>query len=467
MNKEIKKNFIYNFFYQLLILIIPLITVPYVSRILGARGVGIYSYTYSIVYYFVLVAMLGINNYGNRLVAKVRDNRSILSKTFISLYLVQLIMSIIMILFYGVFVLLTNNDYKIISILQGLYLVSTMFDINWFFFGLEKFKITVARNTIIKLLSLVCIFVFVNTSNDIWIYTCILSLSTLISNLLLFPFLLKEIDFVKISFKDVKCHFKPLVLLFIPVLAVSLYKIMDKIMIGLLSNLNEVGYYEQAEKIVSIPMGLATALGTVMLPRMSNLVSKGDSKTIKKYIKKSISFMMFLSFPICFGLIAISNNFVPLFLGKEFTKSVTLIYFLAPTITFISFANVIRTQYLIPNEKDITFIFSVVGGAIINFIINIIFISKYMSIGACFGTIVAELFVMLYQSLSVRNELPIKQYLLDIYPFLLKSIIMFLIVIIIGCLNINIYLNLSLQIFVGTIIYILLNISFINNILRK
>ena len=140
-----KKNFIYNILYQILILIIPLITMPYVSRILGADGIGIYSYTYSIAYYFMIVAMLGLNNYGNGTIAKVRDNKEELSKQFFSIYGFQVLSSLIMIILYISYIFIFDNQYKIIALIQSMYVISSMFDINWFFFGIEKFKLTITR----------------------------------------------------------------------------------------------------------------------------------------------------------------------------------------------------------------------------------------------------------------------------------------------------------------------------------
>ena len=207
-------------------------------------------------------------------------------------------------------------------------------------------------------------------------------------------FLKKEIAFVKVNKEDIVKHIKPVLVLFVPVIAISLYKIMDKIMLGYLINVVEVGYYEQAEKIINIPLGLITALGTVMLPRISSLISKGNDKIIKEYIKNSLKFMMFISFPIAFGLIAISSGFIPMFLGIAFTKSALILNYLSVTIIFLSIANVIRTQYLIPKEKDGIYIKSVILGAIINFIINLLLIPRYYSIGACIGTIFAEFSVM-------------------------------------------------------------------------
>ena len=354
-----KKNFIYNIIYQVLILIIPLILSPYLSRVIYADGIGIYSYTYSIIHYFMLLTMLGVNNYGNRSIAKVRDNKDKLSKVFWSIYLLQLIMGIIMIILYIGFVLIFNNHYKIVALIQSLFIVSAMLDINWFFFGMEEFKKTITRNTFVKIGNALLVFLLVKSSDDVWIYTLIMAGMTCLSQIILWSFLRKYVKFKKITWNDIKKHIKPNLVLFIPIIAVSLYKIMDKIMLGAMSSVSEVGFYENAEKIINIPLALITALGTVMLPRISNLTSKGDDKKIKEYINKSERFVMFMSFSMCCGLIAVGYNFAPLFFGKSFQKSGILIMLLSITLPFLSFANVLRTQYLIPNEQDKIYIKSV------------------------------------------------------------------------------------------------------------
>ena len=462
---QVKKNFIYNSLYQLLIIILPLITVPYVSRVLGTDGVGIYSYTYSIVYYFMLISLLGINNYGNRSIAKARDDKIKLSKTFFGIYIIQLIMSIIMITCYLVYIFVFDNEFKTVALIQTLYLVSCLLDINWFFFGMEKFKVTITRNMIVKVLSLFLIFMLVKNQNDIWIYTLILSGSTLLSQVILIPFLAKEVELVQISREDIVKHIKPCLVLFIPVIAISLYKILDKIMLGVLSNVSEVGLYEQAEKITSIPISLITALGTVMLPKISNLVEKGKKEEIKKYIKKSISFMMFLAFPVFFGLICVSSDFVPIFLGEQFTKSSILIYYLSSIVLFLSFANVIRTQYLLPFEKDKIYIVSVIGGACINILINYLLIPKYQSIGACIGTLLSEFIVMFIQTIAVKRDLPIIEYIRDIIPFFIKSFIMFIALMLINSLVDNNLVRVIVDVIFGTLIYFILNIKYIFSII--
>ena len=463
---EVKKNFLYNIVYQILILIIPIVTVPYVSRVLGSTGIGIYSYTYSIVYYFMMFAMLGLNNYGNRSIAKVRDNKEKLSRTFKEIYCMQIITSITMIILYFLYLDIFDVKYKEIALIQSIYVISCLFDINWFFFGIEKFKLTVTRNTIIKFLSLISIFLLVKDKNDIWIYTLIASCSLLLSQLFLWPFIKKYVNNVEIKFKDVIKHFKPCLKLFLPVIAVAIYKVMDKTMIGWFSDVSEVGFYENAEKIINVPNAIIAALGTVMLPRMSNLYAKNRDEESKKVIDKSIKLMMFLAFAMTFGLICISKNFSLIFFGQGFEKSGIIIILLSVTILFLSWGNVLRTQYLIPKEYDKIYIESAFLGAIVNLIFNLIFIPKYASIGACIGTIFAELSVMLYQTISIKNELPIKEYIKDIIPFFIKSIIMFIVIYPFDFINLNNILIIIIQVVLACIVYYLLNYKYVNELIN-
>ena len=292
---SIKKNFSYNILYQILILILPLITAPYISRIIGPEGIGIYSYTYSIVNYFAMFAMLGMSNYGNRTIAKSRDNPNELNKKFSSLYKMQFITAMISTIIYIFYIQFFGKQYEMYYYIQLIYLISTFFNINWLFFGLEQFKLTVIRNTIIKFILTISIFVFVKHKEDLMLYMLILALSNLLSDMALWPFIIKYVKFTRTKVKDVIKHFKPDIILFIPIIAISVYKMMDKIMLGNMVNIIEVGLYENAEKIINVPLGLITALGTVMLPRISNLVQKGNVEKSIRYIDKSMEFITFLS----------------------------------------------------------------------------------------------------------------------------------------------------------------------------
>ncbi|MBN1036871.1 MULTISPECIES: flippase [Clostridium] len=454
---SIKRNFIYNLSYQILIMILPFITTPYVSRVIGAEGVGIQSYTFSIANYFVLFATLGINNHGNRSIAMARQDKEKLNKTFISIYLVQVIMAILMMILYSIYIVFVVSEYKIIFTIQLIYIISALLDINWFFFGMEQFKLTVLRNTIIKLLSILSIFIFVKNNDDLYLYSLILALGSLISQLILWKYLKKDISFVKVGYKDIRDQIKPIIILFIPVIAVSIYKILDKIMLGSISTITQVGYFENSEKIINMPLGIISALGTVMLPKMSNLLSNGYEAEGKKYILISIKFVMFIAFGAMFGLIGISNVFIPIFLGSEFTPCIVVMSVLSVTILFIAWANVIRTQFLIPKKKDKIYIISTFLGAVINIILNLLLIGKFGAIGAAIGTIFAEGSVSIYQTIMVRKELEIKKYFMQSIFFLFPGIIICILVKYIGnLLGVNIITGL-IQITIGGLIYCIIS----------
>lgn len=453
---KLKMNFIYQSAYELLIILLPLVTSPYISRVLGAEKIGIYSYTYSIANYFVLFAMLGIKNYGNRMVAKSRDNRDDLNKTFSSIFCLHALISVFVIfayIFYALFIVKENRLYVFI---QGTYVLGALFDINWFYFGIEKFKLTVTRNTIIKILTVVLIFTFVKSKNDLWIYVTIMALGSFISQSVVWFFLRKYVSFVKPTWKEVKIHLKPMSVLFIPAIAVSLYKVMDKIMLGSLATKTQVGFYENSEKIINIPMTIITAFGTVMLPRMSNMIAKGDNKETQKYIKISMKYIMFIAFALGFGIASISHEFVPVFFGNEFLVCGPLITALAITVPFIAFANIIRTQYLIPSCEDKIYIVSVFTGAIVNIIINLLLISRLQAMGTVIGTVFAEISVCVVQAFYVRKKLPIASYIRSFILFTIPGCIMYLVVRMIGNYMGASILTLVVEVVVGGVTYLLL-----------
>ncbi|MDD3615293.1 MAG: flippase [Lachnospiraceae bacterium] len=401
--KSKNKNFLYNLVYQVLIIALPLITVPYISRVLGANNIGIYSYTYSIVYYFMLVSMLGINNYGARTIARESHDKKRLSIVFKEIYGLQLSLTIVMTITYIIFVMLIPYPNKNIMFVQTVYLVTVALDINWFFFGLEKFKITVTRNIVIKFLSFFLIIIFVRDKNDLVLYTLIMSFSALASQAFLWIFVKRELVKVKIDLKNILKHIKPCVILFIPVIAYGVYRIMDKTMIGALVGNFDLGNYENAEKIINIPLSIVSALGTVMLPHMAK-----DLGNIKSEIKETFELNFFLVIPIIIGLLLISNDLSEILFGKEFSLSGQILKLLAPSILFSSIASVIRTNYLIPNEKDTIYLVSTVLGAVCNLFLNIIFIPKFGALGACIGTVSAEFIVMIFQVFATRNNLNYK-----------------------------------------------------------
>lgn len=452
---SLKKNIVYQTSYQMLTIILPLVTSPYVSRVLGAENLGIYSYSYSVAYYFVMIALLGINNYGNRTIAEVRDDKDKLDRTFSSIFCGHLFVSIAAIAAYIIYLLLIVKTEKLYAWISLIYIIGAAIDINWLFFGLEKFKLTVTRNTCVKLLTVVCIFVFVREKSDLWKYVLIMGLGSLISESIIWFFIKDNVHFVRPKIKEIIPHLKPLFILFIPVLAISLYKIMDKIMIGAICEKAQVGYYSNAEKAINIPTGIIGAFGTVMLPKMSNLLKDGDTRESKKFIDLSVRYIMIVAIGLGFGLAAVSNIFSLVFWGDEFAECGLLVRMLSITVPFLAFSNIIRTQYLIPKKMDREYIVSVFAGAIVNLICNAILIPKIKAVGAAVGTILAELTVATVQTIQVRKELPIKMYLKQILEVSICGLVMFFAINYLFSGFENTVLSLVIMIGSGALIYFL------------
>lgn len=451
---SIKKNVIYQMAYQLLTVIIPLITSPYIARILGANGIGIYSYTYSVVSYFVLFAKLGIHVYGNRTIAMVRDNPEKLNQTFSDLLLVHLGTSIIALCAYGGYLLIWKPEYRGIVIIQSLYVVAEMLEINWLYFGLEKFKITVMRNTVIKVLTLIFIFLFVKSADDVWKYCAILAVGVVLSEISVWVFLPRYVKIVKPNWKNAVKHIIPLVSFFIPSVAVSLYKVMDKIMLGVMTNTVQVGYYENSEKIILVVLGFITAVGNVMMPRMSNLAAQGEEEKGRKLIENSMQIVMIASMAMVGGIIGVADVFAPVFWGREFEVCDIYIIGLAFSMPFTAFADVIRTQFLIPKKKDKQFQISVIGGAFVNLFANFLLIPRLQAFGAVLSTIMAEGVVCLIQGIYVSKYLPLVNYLKKILPYTLLAMGMSFVVHFIGNLMGKNSGTLIVQILIGGAIYL-------------
>lgn len=459
--KSIKVNFIYNSIYQILVIILPIITMPYVSRMLGVESVGIYSYTQSIAYYFVMIAMLGVGNYGNRTCAIYSNDKDKLSKEFISIYIFQVIVSTIAIIAYIIYITKFDIKYNLLGKIQIIYVASAMFDVSWFFAGIEEFKLITIRNAIVKITTVILILLLVKNEGDLWIYTLIMSSGVFISQIIIWPFINRYINFKKPKLKEIIKHIKPNLILFIPVLAVSLYKIMDKIMIGALSDMIQGGYYSNAEKIISLPTIIISSLGTVMLPRMSNLIANDKMNMAREYIKNSMFFVLYFSIAFTFGLIGISPNFVPIFFGNDFVECIKLITFMSPIIIFIGWSNVIRTQYLIPNSRDREYIVSVALGAVANLSINIILIPSCGALGAVIGTLGAELCVSMVQTIYIKDELPVKEYIRESLVFIPIGFTMAIIIRFLGNISMNKIILLILQIICGGTFYVLVSLNII------
>lgn len=454
MNKtSIKKNYLYNLSYQILAIILPLITTPYLSRVLGAENIGIYSYSLSITTYFILFGSLGVAMYGQREIAYIQDSIKKRSKVFFEIILIRSItLGISLLLFYFTFCL--NGQYSVYYKILILEIIAHAIDISWYFQGLEEFKKTVIRNTIIKLISVLCIFTLVKTSNDLNRYFIIYVLSTFFGNLSLWIYLPKYIKKTNIKDLNIIRHIRPILMLFIPQIATQIYTVLDKTMIGaIIADKAEVGYYEQAQKIIKLLLTIATSLGTVMMPRIASTFASGNKQKVREYMNNSFTFIIMLVLPLMFGIISISNNFVPLFYGAGYGKVTPLLCILSSIVVLIGLSNVTGTQFLLPTKQQNKYTLSVIIGAIVNFTLNLILIKKFASIGASIATVIAELSVTITQFILIRKEVQALEVFKKSYKYMIAAIIMFICSNFIDCLISSNLLSIFLQTSISIIIY--------------
>ena len=456
MKNSVKKNYIYNLMYQILVILLPLITAPYISRVLGAENIGIYSYTTSISAYFILFGSLGVSLYAQREIAFHQDNKKENTKTFIEIVLLRTITMFISIAVFCI-TFVSNGEYGYFYKILIVELIAQCLDISWFFIGLEDFKKTVSRNLIIKFISVVSIFVLVKTPEDLNIYFWIYVLSVLIGNLSLWFYLPKYLVKVNVKELNIFKHLKPTLALFIPEIAIQVYTVLDKTMIGAIwEDKSEVGYYQQSEKIIKLLLTIITSLGTVLLPRIASCFANNKKQEVFGYLKKSFNFVFILAFPMVFGIIAVADKFVPLFFGPGYDKVVILMSVISPIILFIGMNNVIGKQYLLPTKRQKQYTISVVTGAVVNLIMNSCLIWKFGALGASIGTVIAEFTVTLVQLIFVRKEFDIKGILKLSIKYIISSIIMFVACKLVGLFSVNDFVSIVLQVGVGTIVYILM-----------
>lgn len=455
MGSEEKRNYIYNVIYRLSICILPLIVTPYVARLLGAEQVGVYAFSSTVACYFIMLGKLGLDNYGNRSIASCRDDLEKRSRVFWSIYLMQIITSVCSVFIFILLVLTVFRENRIIYWIQLMYVVSVLFDVSWFFYGMEKFLTTTVRSLVSRTLVILCVFVFVHSRNDLWIYTCIMSACFLLEQLLLIPSLPRYVKRVVLRKEDIWVHIVPNLKLFVPILALSIYNWMDKIMLGVMvGSTAVVAFYAYAENIVNLPKGILSALDTVMLPRITSLVVKNQVEEGLQKMRSSMRFNIFVCCALCFGIAGVSPTFVPWFFGPEYRPTTLLTMELAMVMIPMSISNVVQTQYLIPFHLEHIYIRSVFWGALTNTILNLAFIPFFGASGAVIGTLAAEVVVCTYQMLHVKEVYNFRQLLQALYPFLICGILEFGAVYFMSNLPVNPFFLLLLQIGVGGIVYL-------------
>ncbi|MFT8673451.1 flippase [Leuconostoc mesenteroides] len=471
---QVAKNYLYTAAYQLLNIIAPLITMPYLARVLGRNGVGVASWTNSFVTYFLLIASLGIVTYGSREIAYVKDNKQARQQKFWEIQIIHTIAGIFSLALYFLFlkygVQLNSNieDNQIYLILQTWVIISGILDISWYFMGMEDFKKTVLRNALVKIAMTVLIFVLVKTPNDIGNYILLLGLSQVFGNLSMWFYLFKKISLPNWQQLDLKEHVKPIFMMFLPTIATQVYLQLNKTMLPFFTNSTDsAGFYDNADRIIKVSLALVTSVGTVMLPRMSAQFAKGQFDKMKQNITQSMDFVSALSVPMAFGMAAIAPTAMIWFLGEQFKVVGQVIVLLSPIIIFIGWSTVIGTQYLVPTKRLNEFTLSVTIGALANVLLNFWLIYVAGVNGAAVATTISEFLVIGYQLYVTRKDMNIWHHFSEMWRYIIAGLGMYVSVTMISqYLEINIK-STAIELLLGVFMYVLILIILRAPILKK
>lgn len=429
--KSIKANYIYNLIYNLATLLSPLLVAPYLSRILGVNGVGIRSYTLSIVSNFIIFASLGVAEYGQREIARNRDNKYERSKKLYEIAILRIITTVIITIVYSITFVIPgiNNQYNVIYAILIINIVANMLDFSWYLQGIEEFKCISIIQTITRIGMIIATFTCVKQASDVEVAVLINSIVLLLNAIIPIIMVVKSIEKVKIRELHPFSHLKQCIIYFIPAIATQIYTVLDKTMIGIITNSTyENGYYEQADKILKIVIAFITTANIIMRSRISYLFVNNKIEEINKLISKSIHITLMLAWPTMFGIIGVASVFVPIFFGSGYEKTISLLIILAPLAIIIGISNLLGSHYLTPAGKKSKSTIGLIIGAVVNLILNICLIPKLQSIGAAIASVVAELAVTIIYIILSKNNVDVKEFIKASYKYCISSAFMLFII---------------------------------------
>ncbi len=452
-NNGLAKNIIYNILLQTVAFILPFVVTPYIARVLTPEGTGIYSFTNSIVNYFLIFASIGLSIYGTRKVAVVKDKPEELNKVFSVLMGLKFITASLALVVFAFTVLNVSEKYRMFLIIQSIQILAVIFDISWFYSGLGDFKIGLIRTLIVKPVTIALTFMLVKTYGDLWKYVLITSVGSLCGNLIMWIGIRKYVHLVRIRFFDIVREMKPVSIVFISFVAIEVYTVLDKFMIGVLSTETQIGLYTYAEQFAKAGLGLIGAISTVLLPYMSNLKQTGSDRVFEDRFNDSLNMISMIGGAASFGIAGIAEQFIPWMLGDSYLLAIPLLMLLASLTMIISTSNIISRAYLLPSNKERICNLGVITAAAVNVILNFLLIPKFAALGACIATIIAEITVTIIYIIAARDILDFKKYCTSLLKYIGSGGCMFVTVKLIGSfLGAEIWTTV-LQILSGIIVY--------------
>ena len=455
--KSIKINYFFSAMYRVFALLIPIVSTPYLTRVLTADGIGTFSYVSSYSTYFLLVGLLGFGLYGQRLIASHRDNKFQSSKDFWELYICQFFVSLVAVVGFSLFAIFQpfGNKYKLCFFIEILTVSSAFFNVNFFLEGNEQFSKVAIRDAIIKIGTLASIFIFIKSSSDVWVYSLIIALSMILSNISVWPYVLRNVSKIPLKILKPQKHFLPCLLLFLPTIAAKIYPLVDKTLIGLITKEDaQIGNYAKAQQLVDSCTLLLTALGVVISPRNAYLLSNGKKDEFLNNIKKAFRFVWFLGLPMTIGIISIANNLVPWYLNSsDFSSASGIMMILSATILLCGIRNVYGMQYLVSSGNDKKYVIAILIGVVSNICLSIPFVFLIGNYGAAIASVAAEMLICLLMSLFSKKDINSKIIFNGFWKYFVASIVMASVTIPFGFVFAPSIINTAIIIGTGIILY--------------
>lgn len=404
--RSIKFNFIMNAMLSLSSVIFPMISFPYVSRVLMPAGIGEVSFVTSVVSYFSMIAMLGVPVYGIRACAIVRDDKEALSRRVQEIFIINVVMGIIayVALALSVWSIPQLGEYSrslfvVLSFTIGLNVIG----VEWLYKALEQYSYITFRSLLFKFIALVLMFLLVRDESDFVIYGAITVLSSVGSYVFNFINLRKYINIRPMGGYNFRQHYKMIIIFFAMTVATTIYTNLDTVMLGVMKDKIDVGYYNAAVKIKSVLVGIVTSLGTVLMPRVSYYISNNRIEEFRDVTKKALNFVFLLAVPVTLFFMIFASNSIYLVSGPAYSQSVSPMIIIMPTVFLIGITNILGIQILIPMKRELIVLYSECIGALVDLILNMLLIPRLSASGAAIGTLVAELAVLIVQYVALRD----------------------------------------------------------------
>lgn len=448
-----KKNLVYSWLYEFIIAFYPILLIPYLSATIGKSGIGMYSYTNSIMGYFLMVCQLGVNTCGTRAIAQTRDDKVLMTKTFKSIFAIQLSFGVITSVVYFFFFIVIDNSYSFYFLLLLPFLIGQSIRISWLFLGLEELQVILARNVFIRILSVILIVLLVKEDKDLPFYFVIMSGTYLLGDISVWPRAFRILADAPFDIRDSIRYIKPMLLLFLPILALRGAYYIDETMLGLIRGIDDVGIYENAHKIINIPLQLYTVLSNVLTAQASYLIAAHNKTKNNAYVINSIDFSSAIMIPIIIGLVSIAQELVPWYMGTEFLPAIQVMHILPFVLIFSGVNSILRTQYFIPMNQDAKYIATTFIGIAINVVLNLIFIIHWSYNGVALATVVSELVVTGISCGLVKKDLAIQNAFRNFSLYILAAGAMAAVVRLIGIRLNSGVLTTVVQVLAGIMVY--------------